>query len=303
MAIKMTQDEFIKKCNKIHNNFYIYDDTIYKNADSSIDIICPEHGHFNQNAYLHSKGHGCKKCMGDKFRNDRKLIDVDIIQRFNKIHNNKYDYSLIDYRGLNSSKIIITCPIHGNFEQYPKNHLNGMGCQKCSKNNKFTKDHFISRAKSIHSDTYQYDIPDNFNNKSTIKITCDKHGDFYQSVNNHLNNKQGCPICRYSKGERTIFNYLKSNKIEFEKQKVFKDCNNIKGLKFDFYLPNENTCIEFDGIQHIHPIDRFGGETYFNYIKLCDDIKNRFCKDNNINIIRIAYKDLKNIEKILDKEL
>jgi hypothetical protein len=87
--------------------------------------------------------------------------------------------------------------------------------------------------------------------------------------------------------------------LKFENQKSFDDCINIKKLKFDFYLPDYNTCIEFDGAQHFRPIDRFGGEEYFNYIKLCDSIKNRYCVDKDIKLIRISYKEYGKIGKII----
>lgn len=306
MAKKLTQEEFIKKCKEIHNNFYSYDEVIYKNSNTDIKILCPKHGYFNQNSYLHSKGHGCLKCMKEKLRNERKMSNEEIISKFNKVHNNKYDYSLINYRGLNTNKIIIICPIHGPFEQYPKNHINGMGCPKCSKNNpynKLSKNTLKDDMNKIHNNKYEYIIPDNVNAKSKIKIICPTHGEFIQKLGNHIHKKQGCPICSESIGEKIIASYLTQNNVIFIRQKTFDDCINIKKLKFDFYLPEFNTIIEFDGLQHVKPILKFGGDNYFNYIKLCDKIKTEYCIKNGIKLIRIPYTEFKNIEKIIKSEL
>jgi very-short-patch-repair endonuclease len=77
----------------------------------------------------------------------------------------------------------------------------------------------------------------------------------------------------------------------------------IKKLKFDFYLPNYNLCIEYDGRQHFEPIDFFGGEKNFEIIKKRDKIKNEYCLNNNIHLIRIPYNEYKNINSILHNEI
>lgn len=92
-----------------------------------------------------------------------------------------------------------------------------------------------------------------------------------------------------SLGERLIKDILIENEVDFIQQKRFDDCKHILTLPFDFYLPNYNTCIEFDGIQHFQPIEFFGGEDEFNRLKINDSIKTEYCKLNNINLIRLPY--------------
>lgn len=134
-----------------------------------------------------------------------------------------------------------------------------------------------------------------------VKIKCIKHGYFYQSPKSHINQSQGCPLCRSSKGEIKILNYLDKNNIKCCPQYKFKDCKNIKPLPFDFYLPDHNILIEFDGEQHYFSIDFFGGEENFSYIKNNDKIKTDYCFNNNIKLIRIKYTD--KIEEILKNNL
>jgi very-short-patch-repair endonuclease len=112
-----------------------------------------------------------------------------------------------------------------------------------------------------------------------------------------------CPDCSGSKsvGEKKIWRYLEYRKIEFVPQKWFPECKDKRPLPFDFYLPDCNTIIEFDGRQH------FGETNYFTYsyeeTKKHDEIKNNYCKANGIYLIRIPYWNIDKIEQILDKEL
>lgn len=93
---------------------------------------------------------------------------------------------------------------------------------------------------------------------------------------------------------------MDNNNIKYIKQKTFKECKDIKLLKFDFYLPEYNMCIEFDGIQHFKPIERFGGIDGFKKTKQNDKTKNIYCDKNNIKLLRIKYNE--NIfEKIISK--
>lgn len=103
--------------------------------------------------------------------------------------------------------------------------------------------------------------------------------------------------CLLSKGEEKISNILAQHNIFFERQKVFKNCNFISSLRFDFYLPLINTIIEYNGIQHYQPVEYFGGKEQFINNQKRDQIKREYCLKNNIQLIEIKYSD--NIEKIL----
>ena len=115
-------------------------------------------------------------------------------------------------------------------------------------------------------------------------------GVFEQTPASHLKGS-GCPRCKNSKGENKIYNYLNDKKIVFETQKSFVGCRNINPLFFDFYLPKYNMCIEYDGIQHFKSIERFGGVSEFDNCRIRDNIKNNYCKDNNIKLLRIKYDE------------
>jgi len=111
----------------------------------------------------------------------------------------------------------------------------------------------------------------------------------------------GCPKCKFSRGEKRIDKYLYDNNFYYIKEKYFPDCKNVLLLPFDFYLPEYNLCIEYDGI--LHYIDKFNETEEFKKTKKRDKIKTKYCKNNNINLLRIPYWEFENIEKILEQTL
>lgn len=238
--------------------------------------------------------------VSDIYAYMKKLTTDSFILKSKDIHGDKYDYSTVSY--INShTKVKITCLIHGIFEQKPYCHLNGEGCRKCSDNLKFQKrrhnNHiFIERAKKIHGDKYDYSIVNYKNARTKIEIICPNHGIFKQTTPHHLNGA-GCPTCKSSKGEMIIEKILLENNINYIRQHVFNNCKNIKVLPFDFYLPEHNTCIEYDGRQHFEPIELWGGKESLEYTINNDSIKETYCSENNIKLVRVNYKD--DVQKIL----
>ena len=127
---KFSQEEFIEACKKVHGNKYDYSITKFKSTNSKIEIICPKHGVFSQNASNHLGGHGCKECRKEFLRKKFAMPIEEFIRRANIVHHSKYDYSKVEY--VNSSTLItIICPEHGEFQRSPSSHLLGCGCPWC----------------------------------------------------------------------------------------------------------------------------------------------------------------------------
>ena len=139
MAKKLTNEEFINRANQKHNGKYNYSKTIYKNKRTNVIITCPIHGDFEQNPEVHLRGSGCPKCGKSISSNKRLKSKETIIEEFKKAHGNKYNYSLVDYKGTDT-KVKIICPIHGVFLQTPYEHKKGSGCPVCNNRNKTTED-------------------------------------------------------------------------------------------------------------------------------------------------------------------
>jgi hypothetical protein len=199
-------------------------------------------------------------------------------------------------------KIKIICPIHGIFEQIPHSHLNGKGCKLCGNNTKKSLKDFIEESKKVHGDKYDYSLVEYINNKIPVKIICQKHGVFLKSPKTHVHNISGCPSCCSSKGEEMIRLFMDENKIRYKRWKSLPGCVYKLPLRFDFYLPEHNTCIEFDGDQHYYNYgkDKYNKEN-LEIRKLRDTIKNKYCKENEIKLIRIRNKN--NIQKKLNSIL
>jgi hypothetical protein len=188
------------------------------------------------------------------------------------------------------------------FEIKASHHASGVGCSKCSNKHKYTTNEFIIEASKIHGSKYSYKLSEYLNAKTKIIITCPMHGDFMQSPTSHLSGK-GCPTCNESKGEKAIRNYLNKHNISFIPQHKFNDCKNIKPLPFDFYLPDYNTCIEYQGEQHYRPIKRFGGVNAHEKLKENDNIKKEYCESHNILLIVISNINevIYNLKKLIIK--
>lgn len=181
-------EKFIYKSKLKHKNRYDYTKVEYINSKTKVKIICNKHGEFEQLPYNHTRGNGCPKCIYNKLDNNM------VIKQFKNIHNNYYDYSMTEYEG-DRKKIVIICPEHGKFEQLPANHKKGQGCSRCVGKN-LTKNEILERLNKKHSNKYQYIIEDNgIKSNAKIKIICPIHGEFKQTLNNHLRG-QNCKKCR-----------------------------------------------------------------------------------------------------------
>jgi len=129
-TIKKSTQQFIEKAQEIHGDKYDYSLVDYRNAHTKVKIICPEHDTFEQSPHSHLNGRGCKKCKNISISNIFKKSIQQFIIDAKKIHGDKYNYSLVQYKN-SDTKVKIICPVHGIFEQKPDNHLQGCGCPKC----------------------------------------------------------------------------------------------------------------------------------------------------------------------------
>ena len=125
----MDTKQFIKNSKKIHGDKYDYSKVDYIDSQTKVCIICPEHGEFWQTPAKHLLGQGCNLC-GYKYGKKKKVSTNEFIERANVVHNNKYDYSFVEYNTVHN-KVKIICPKHGMFKQIAYDHLNGHGCPKC----------------------------------------------------------------------------------------------------------------------------------------------------------------------------
>ena len=206
----------------------------------------------------------------------------------------------------------------------------GNGCRKCGVENRAGKrrvnveewiEKFPKEQGYIFDPSKFYYRTDLHQKTLFVKdVICTKHKPHFifandgVNVHNIRNNKTGCPICgkKESKGEKLVNQYLIELGYDVSKQKRFPGCFGFKGqkycdlLKFDAHIfknDDKEICVEFDGVQHYKPIPFFGGQDALESLQERDKIKTDYCLNNNIELIRIPYWEIKNIKSILNDKI
>ena len=286
MPKKLTTEEFILKSKEIHGDKYDYSQVTYINNSTPVEIIHDVVA-YEQLPQNHLKGFKCE--------NNKKMTENDFIRKSKEIHGDKYDYSLVDFKNVRSKiKIIYNGVI---YEQLGYAHLQGKSPEMVFK---ITNDVFIEKSKIIHGDIFDYSLVDCNGSNSKVKLIY-KEKLYKQCLSDHLRGHLPRGIIIDSKGVRDIISILEDRKIKYNREHYYKDCKNVNYLRFDFYLPDYNILIEYDGRQHFEVVDIWGGEEGLKKTKINDNIKNDYCKKNGIPLLRISH--FENVEDELNKYL
>ena len=212
---RMPQEEFIEKCiKKFGEDKFDYSEVKYVNSNTKIKIICRNCDYIftpKPSNHLHNES-GCPKCA-----NCLQLTTEIFIERSNKVHNNKYDYSKTIYKS-SKCKVTIICPVHGEFKQQASGHQKGRGCDACGGTKEILHDEFIKQCKEKHGNTYDYSKVVYINKKEKIIIICKKgHGEFKQCAGSHLKGGYGCSKCGKDKLAK-LFSFTQEEFIEKAKK-------------------------------------------------------------------------------------
>ena len=304
------RDTFMLKLKEIHKDAYDIKEVVYVNAKTPIILICPVHGAFSIiPSNIVSNKRGCQQCK----RGNQKRVVTNLdsfINKANLVHNNRYSYEETNYVK-STSPVTITCKDHGNFSQTPASHISGSTCPSCADIHRFLRltrstDSFIKKAQEVHKNIYEYHNTNYIGVKDLVCVTCKDHGDFNIVAGYHLQSyrkSNGCPSCNIyaSKGETAISAFLLASGTIFETEKTF---SNLVGfhktlLRFDFYLPEHNTAIEFQGHFHYSSIMGSDLEKQVYY----DGLKKEYCENNAINLLCIPYWLYEDVEAILTKAI
>jgi len=270
---RLTTEEFIEKAKNKHGNIYDYSETNYETCRGNIAIKCKMHGEFIQNPCGHLKGNGCPKCGKSAFVDKIKLTKEEFINKANIMHNNKYDYSSVNYVN-NYTKVTIICSEHEKFYQLAGGHLSGQGCKKCAvkfttDKIKLTQDEFIERAKKLHNDKYDYSLTNYNGMYKLVIIICHKHDKFELIAGYHLNGTGCkkcilCPSCELWKTGGELCDYCKPKNISkrYQKTKEFKIVNFLREqLPDNEFIHNKSVGSECSN-GHLFPDIRFDCDFY-----------------------------------------
>jgi hypothetical protein len=306
--IKLTTEQFVEKAKEIHGDRYDYSLVDYTGGSNKVKIICnePDHGVFTISPDKHKCGGGCQKCAHiQRIKSKTKMMTKEyVISKANEIHNNKYDYSLVNDKELSNRTIMtIICneKDHGVFTKDVMSHIKGRksGCLKCgyektAKSRRLTTKIFIERANKIHKGIYDYSLVEYKNNSTNVKIICSNpnHGIFEQNADHHMSG-QNCPKCsaelfftgwneKYSFTPylESICNYsIKPQYIVNNTTKEYRSCYYV-----DFYILELNICIEYDERHHKYNTGDKERQTYIENKLGCKFIRiddRKFMEDNS----------------------
>lgn len=234
----------------------------------------------------------------------KERLEKEGLERFG----NRFDYSKAVVT-TKDAKVDIICNICGTlFQQSPNAHIHSLqgGCPTCrykyvAQNKKVSFDEFVRRATKVHGDKYIYDENLFVDMRSNVGIVCKEHGLFYTMPHNHWKG-EGCPICKKSLGEERIMRFLSQHKINHIRQ--FKINNNNlfcknKNIYVDFFLPDYNTIIEYNGKQHYKSVKIWGGKEAFLHQQERDMALRQYCKEQKKRFVEIPYTEFNNTEEIL----
>ena len=210
-----TIKEVVDLSRNLYGDKFDFRDTVFTKSKDRFKVVCRDCGNTLETSYsdLIAKVKGCRFCKG-------RYDDYAAVftQRAALVHNNKYDYSLVEY--LNSStKVKIICPEHGLFEQTPAGHLSTKGCPDCGNINRgksraSSTAQFVEKAKAVHGDKYCYNNSSYVSANSRISIFCNTcQLEFSQTCSDHLSG-YGCQRCA-GVYKRTVEDFIKDSKEKF----------------------------------------------------------------------------------------
>ena len=295
----------------------------YKNNNTKLDVKCSCGNIFQVDFNTFKKGQQqCKKC-GMKIRSKKRIESINSkteyysYEKIKNIIENNSTAKLIskEYNGC-FEKIELKCECGNHFKQ-TFNHINQkiknnkeILCPSCVK--KISDDGFRWSEEKINKKIFDkygyqkfsvYDYKGYTNIKSKIKFIHNECGHIFEcKLSTLIYFGRLCPNCetKYSKGVYKIMHYLDKEDIEYIQEKSFNDCKYQRKLPFDFYLPKYNCCIEYDGEQHVRATNLYGGENNLEKIKKRHKIKDDYCIDNDIPLLRISYKENDFIDEIIN---
>lgn len=308
MAKRKTDSEFKSEVFNLVGNEYTFLDE-YINKSTKLLVKHNECGNTYKvmpSSFL--KGTRCKKCVSEIVgKNNTKPLSY-ILEKLHEVHGNEYTI-IGEYKNYNTKVLVKHNKCGDTYLVRPDSLLRGSKCLKCT--HKTYKKTYLKTTKDFGNEVYKttkgkYELKLEYKGTyEPIKIKHLECGNTYKTKPYKFVLGSRCPICNHSKGETLVENILLDLNLEFERQKTFRTLKNKNNLYYDFYLPNQNLLIEYQGIQHYEPREIFGGVDSFNIQVKNDNIKRKYAKDNNYNLLEISYKVDKynSIKEVIEKKL
>ena len=275
----------------------IFLDEEYKGTKYSHKVLCKKNNHINFIRLDNFKRkHKCPQCTRHNPYTEKEV----------KEYIESFGYKMLNhYKGIHD-ELLLQCPNNHIYKtSFNSFKSNNCRCGKCKNIETASKRKYSIEYIREYMKSFGYTLlTDKYiNNKQRLEIMCGKGHIFQMSFSKFKNSNHRCPLCKMTNGEQEIEEILKDFNILYNYQYPFDDCKNKECLPFDFYLPQYNCCIEYDGEYHYHY--NYFGNTLLDLMnrKYKDNIKTNYCQQNNIKLIRIPYWDFNNIKNILKQQL
>lgn len=305
MSKRKTHEQFISELGAINPNIEVLERYVNYHTKILCRCLIDNYEWRVEPAKLISSKHGCPKCG-----RSLKLTQEEFEKQLHQINP---DIEIVGNLKNVNTKIQIRCKVCGKEWGATPSHLkSGEGCPSCAI--KRARDRYRKSLEEFKREMEKIDstieiIDDKYlSNKDKIKCKCKVCNKEWSASPTNLLKERGCPSCTSSKGEKKVQEWLKKSRIRYETEFTFDECKDKRKMPFDFYLPDYNMVIEYDGQQHFYPT-RFGGisqeraEHNFKEVKRRDELKNLFCEEVGIKLLRISYLQYNEIEDILEKHI
>ena len=307
----MTADDFFQRMHQLYDATELdFMTSEFHGIKKKVTAYCRKHGAVTHYAEHWLDGKGCEYCNG-------KFYPPDFLQMARKAQGQEYTYRGVNKITSASSRVMVHCgnPNHKWHRMMVWLVLQGSKCRECAGRHQPLEQRcsdFIRRSEKKHKDLFDYSrVPSQYvNNDTPVEIRCLQHNYWFSvTPDTHLRKYGGCPICNLSKGEFTILLWLRDHHIRFEKEPIWHHNNERclrEYLKPDFWLPDHNLVIEYNGEQHYEEVAHFkkdkAGWTLADQQER-DKTLRQLCHEKNIQLLEIPYTEFDKIGEILTNTL
>lgn len=310
-----------KKTSKTHINLNYIQDYVSQfgyslvenqeyHPNKTLKFICDKEHEFTSRFYfIYKENRRCNICRR------KREIERRMHNFITELKKDGYIFLGGEYKN-EKSKFKIRCPKGHESNMIYTNFMHGARCRQCYHDRASSLQRMDISTIKQRIESRGYSLKGNYINKDTpVLIECpEKH--LWEVTVGNFQKGRICPVCNNGKsyGEMKILETLESLNINFKQEFSFHNLVSEKGskLRFDFAVfSNDNRLlclIEYDGQQHFKPV-KFNnitdGEAEKKYQEnlIRDEIKNQYCKDNNIPLLRVPYWEFDNIQEILETYL
>jgi len=279
---------FLKRMRESHpkdyNEYVLCSD--YINSHTKVTLYhkkCKSYIEITPNSFI--SGRGCKECHN----HDRDCSNMLSLEEANS--RLPKGVSIVPpYKGLIPLNTI-HCSICGEtYKASPHDIIRRGVCSRCTGRYHRSSLDFAKEVSYLSNNEYSLVGPYLGANVKT-KVKHLKCGTVYEVTPHNFKHGKRCPNCISSSGEHEIMKILEDRKLSYEHPKIFTELTDIKPLHFDFYVPEYNLLIEYQGVQHYMPVDHFGGVQEYSKQRLHDVMKREYAIEHGYNFIAIPYKN------------